>query len=278
MSDNQDQKQEIVITPLSIKRILDPSIFSYRHLLVNLIRKDIRVSNDSTYLAFLWASARPLSMSLIFVSLRQLSSANMHVTMPYLAYLFSGYVLWFYFLTAVTGAASSLLKESGMIKKIYFPRLIIPLVPTLARFYDFFLSCIPLVFICYYEGVTPGINILFLPLILFLCMLMAFAVGAFFAAIGVSSKDPQKLLSVILQLGMFISPVIFDPAMIPQKIIFLYNINPMVGILMGFRAAIDHNMPFPYIECGYSILMTLLLLAISLYIYAKAEISLADKL
>jgi lipopolysaccharide transport system permease protein len=274
----EHHQNEILITPLTVKRILAPNLWAYRHLLLHLVRKNIRVSNDSTYLTFLWASSRPLSISLIFLAIRDLSSAQMHVEMPYITFLYSGYAIWFYFLAAVTGSASSLLKDAALIKKVYFPRLIIPLVPVMARLHDLFLSCIPLVILCVWQKVIPGYNLLLLPVVLLLGMLIAFGTGTLFAAIGIESNDPHRLLTIILQLGMFVSPVIFSPDMIPQKLQSIYRLNPLVGVLMGFRAAIDGNMAFPYGDCLYSLGFGIALLAVALYIYSKTEISLADKI
>jgi len=278
MSKPQRPNPEIVIRPLTAKRILDPNLWRYRNLFFNLVRKDIRVSNRSTTLAFLWASSSPLAMTLIFVSLSRLSSANMHVAMPYMVYLFSGYILWFYFLDAAMGASMSLTTEAGVIKKIYFPRLIIPLVPVFSKLHKFALSCLPLIALCAYEKVYPDAKILLLLVVLPLCMLHAFSLGTLFAAIGLDSKDPQKLLGLILQLGVFVSPIIYTPDMIPGKLRVIYNLNPLVGVFMGFRSVIDANTIFPYQDVAYSFLAGLVMLAVALYLYARAEIHLADKL
>lgn len=271
---------ETVIRPpsTSLRFLSLREIYQYRHLIFNLVRRDIKVQFNQMYLGVLWATARPLLMVAIFGLFKTLSNANLHVPIPYAVYVYSGLILWFYFLEATTITSKSLEKNANLITKVYFPRIISLIVPILASFYNFCVSAFPLLIMMLWQGVYPGWRIILLPVVIIQCMLLILAVGLIFAALSLDSKDFDKLLNQILYIGLYVSPVIFAPGLIPEAARTIYFLNPMAGILLAFRSTLFADFPFPTTHWLYSVLGTTILLGIGMLIYQKVEAFIADKL
>ncbi|MDD3313314.1 ABC transporter permease [Pseudodesulfovibrio sp.] len=227
-------------------------MFKYRGLIRSMIWRNLRQQFDELALGFFWATARPLAMAFVFSFIKSRTGANMKVDLPYMLYFYSGIILWFAFVEASRGAAMSMVKEAGLLKKIYFPRTIPPLVATLLSLYNLSISAIPLVGFMIWYGVPPGLNLVFLPLVLCVFLLLAYGVGIMFAALGSLSKDFERLFSIILYVGLFVSPVIYSPEIISNRAQLIFNLNPMSGILLSFRACLFQGYPFPWEQFGYS--------------------------
>lgn len=278
-SGSQVRVPEIVIKPPSKSLKIDlREIYKYRNLIWNLVWRDIRIQFDEMYLGVTWATARPLLMVTIFALFRKLSGANLHVPIPYAVYLYSGLILWFYFLETTTITSKSIQKNASLITKIYFPRAINVIVPVIAGLYSLGIAIIPLFCMMIWQEVYPGWRIVLLPLVLGQCMLLVLAVGTIFASLSLESKDFDKLLSQILYIGLYISPVIFAPGLIPSAARTIYFLNPIAGTLLAFRSCLFDDFPFPWWQWIYSSIATLLLLAIGTVIYKRVEAFIADKL
>ena len=276
---SQVRVPEIVIKPPSKSLKIDlREIYKYRNLIWNLVWRDIRIQFDEMYLGVTWATARPLLMVTIFALFRKLSGANLHVPIPYAVYLYSGLILWFYFLETTTITSKSIQKNASLITKIYFPRAINVIVPVIAGLYSLGIAIIPLFCMMIWQEVYPGWRIVLLPLVLGQCMLLVLAVGTIFASLSLESKDFDKLLSQILYIGLYISPVIFAPGLIPSAARTIYFLNPIAGTLLAFRSCLFDDFPFPWWQWIYSSIATLLLLAIGTVIYKRVEAFIADKL
>ncbi len=278
-SGSQVRVPEIVIKPPSKSLNIDlREIYKYRNLIWNLVWRDIRIQFDEMYLGVTWATARPLLMVTVFALFRKLSGANLHVPIPYAVYLYSGLILWFYFLETTTITSKSIQKNASLITKIYFPRAINVIVPVIAGLYSLGIAIIPLFCMMIWQEVYPGWRIVLLPLVLGQCMLLVLAVGTIFASLSLESKDFDKLLSQILYIGLYISPVIFAPGLIPSAARTIYFLNPIAGTLLAFRSCLFDDFPFPWWQWIYSSIATLLLLAIGTVIYKRVEAFIADKL
>ena len=276
---SQVRVPEIVIKPPSKSLKIDlREIYKYRNLIWNLVWRDIRIQFDEMYLGVTWATARPLLMVTIFALFRKLSGANLHVPIPYAVYLYSGLILWFYFLETTTITSKSIQKNASLITKIYFPRAINVIVPVIAGLYSLGIAILPLFCMMIWQEVYPGWRIVLLPLVLGQCMLLVLAVGTIFASLSLESKDFDKLLSQILYIGLYISPVIFAPGLIPSAARTIYFLNPIAGTLLAFRSCLFDDFPFPWWQWIYSSIATLLLLAIGTVIYKRVEAFIADKL
>lgn len=253
-------------------------IYQYRHLIWNLVRRDVKVQFNQLYLGFFWATVRPLLMMAIFALFKTFSGANLYVTIPYSVYVYSGLILWFYFVEATSLTTRSLEKNANIITKVYFPRIITIIVPGLASLYGFGVAILPLLVMMLIQGVYPDWQIIFLPIVIIQCMILVLGVGLIFGSLSLDSKDFDKLLNQILYLGLYVSPVIFAPDLIPEAARTVYFLNPMAGILLAFRASLFDDFPFPLWQWLYSVVATFLLLVIGLLIYKKVEAFIADKL
>jgi len=276
---NNIHEQEIVIRPPSkLARLNLKELYNYRHMLWSMVWRDIRVKFNEMYLGFFWAVARPLAMVAVFVLLKRFSGANMYVTIPYHVYVYSGLIFWFYFLEAVNATSNSVTKDAGLIKKIYFPRLITPTVPVISNLYSLGIAIIPLIIMMAWLGIYPDWKLMLLPFVLMQCMLLIMGVGTMFATLTIISRDSEKFLGLILYLGLFISPVIYAPDLIPERAQFFFLLNPMAGPLLAFRSCMFSDFPFPLWQWIYSMFFSVLMFIAGTTMYRRAEVYFADKL
>jgi lipopolysaccharide transport system permease protein len=253
-------------------------MFKYRGLIWSMIWRNLRQQFDELALGFLWATARPLSMAFVFSFIKNKTGANMQVELPYILYFYSGIILWFAFVEASRGAAMSMNKEAGLLKKIYFPRTIPPLVGTLLSLYNLAISAIPLIGFMIWYQVAPDLDVIFLPFVLFAFLLLAYSVGITFAALGSLSKDFERLFSIILYVGLFVSPVIYSPEIISDRAQLIFNLNPMSGILLSFRACLFAGYPFPWAQFAYSVGFALVMYFVGTSMFKKALTYFLDRM
>lgn len=270
---------EIVIRPPTNGVHLDLREFvKFRHTIWQLILRDIKVEFTGLYLNFVWSVARPLLMVFVFTVFRNLSSANTGVAIPYAVYVYSGLVLWFFFVDATNEASSSIRKDAGLIKKIYFPRLVPPIVTIGAKFAELLIAAIPFVALMIWYDLSPNWKIVLLPAVLFQCTLLILGVGTAFAALSLRRRDWEKFLALVLYVGLFASPVIYAPDMIPERLKMVYSVNPMAGALVAFRSCLIADVEFPYQEWIYSAAFSVSALLVGLRMYRSAEAEFLDAL
>lgn len=243
-----------------------------------MVCKSIRLDFDQLALGYVWAVVRPIAMVLIFTFIKIRSGANLHVEISYPLYLYSGIILWFYFRDATMAAAKSVLKDAAVMKRIYYPRMITPLAPVLSHHYSLLIAFVPMIFMMIMYNTYPGLRLMLLPLILLQCSMLVLGIGLIFACLILVKADFEKFLSLCLYLGLFVSPVLFAPEMIPERIRIVYFLNPMAGTLLAFRSCLFQQFPFPLWQFAYSSGLTALLLLIGTRMYQRAESYLADKL
>lgn len=272
-------EQEIVIRPPSRLVHIDfRELYEYRHMLWSMVKKSVRIQFRELYLNIVWAFARPLLMLAVFIFIKNYSGADMHVAISFPLYLYSGLIFWFYFIESTNATAKSVEKDAGLMKKIYFPRLISPIVPIVANLYSLGMSTIPLVIMMVWKGYYPGWNLVLLPLIILQCMFLILGIGTMFASFAIVSKDAERFLKLILYVGLFLSPVIYSPDKIAAKGQFIYFLNPMAATLLAFRACLFSDFPFPLWKWLYSVVFSLLFLLVGVRMYRRAEIYFADQL
>lgn len=270
---------EIVIRPPTTFAAIDlGELWRYRSLLRSLVTRRIKSEFDQQRLAYVWPVFRPVLMVALFSAFRGLSNAQTGVTIPYPLYVYAGLALWFFFIESVQATASSLKANAGLIQKVYFPRILAPLAAILAHLYTFSVTVVPLVVLMIWFGAAPGALLVMLPLVLLQVVALIFGIGCIFAALGLGSGDWDRLLGFLLYIGLFVSPVIYDPSMLPDSARGFYAINPMVGSLMGFRAALFDGMAFPWWEWLYSCAVTLMAVTVGLLMFQHAEKRIVDRL
>lgn len=252
-------------------------LFRYRELFFFIAWRDIVIRYKQTAIGIAWAAIQPLMtmivFSVIFGKLAKLPNEGI----PYPILTFVGILPWQLFSTSLNNASLSVVSNSGMISKIYFPRLIIPVGSTIAAMVDFVIAFMILIGMMLWYQVIPTIHILFLPLFLLLALAAALGLGLWFAGLNVAYRDVKHMLPFILRLGIYISPVGFLSSTIPDKYQLLYSLNPLVGVIDGFRwcllgGKITPNWHGLIMSTG----IVCLILISGLYYFVKTEKTFAD--
>lgn len=269
--------REIVIRPPKRLTISDFSeLIGYRGLVLSMIRRQLRTEYESTRLGILWALARPLLMTLVFAGLKRVSGAQMGVEIAYPLYLYTGLIFWFWFADSVMSSAGSLHADAGLIRKIYFPRLISPIVPIAASACSLFVATLPVIPVAAFYGYPPGPALVLLPLVILEAGILALGAGLIFAALTLTSRDWERFLALLLYIGLFLSPVLHAPEIVPQAVRDLVYLNPMAGPLVAFRAALFADIAFPWLPALYSLAVALVVLAAGLIVFRRVERVLID--
>lgn len=247
-------------------------LWSSRELLSMMVWRDIIVRYKQTAMGISWALVRPLAtmliFSLVFGKLANLPSNGA----PYALMVFAGLLPWLFFSAAFSDASNSVVGNANLVSKVYFPRLIIPLASVIVGLVDFLLAMAVYLFVSLFYSHTPGLNVLALPMFLLQLCLLILGCSLSVAALGVWYRDFRHLLPVVLQLGVYLSPVGFSSTVVPEKWRLLYACNPMVGIIDGFRwSLLGDSQPLRLNEIGMSILVTLALLLSGLRFFRRSE-------
>ena len=236
-----------VIEASSGWRLIDwRELWRYRDLFYFLVWRNVKVRYAQSILGIGWAVIRPvfsmIVFSIVFGRLAKVSSDGV----PYAIFSYAALVPWTYFSSALTGASGSLVGASGMISKVYFPRLIIPLTTVLSNLVDFAIALLILFGLMVWFGMQPTIWALLLPLLVLLMMLTATGLGMWLTALAIQYRDVNYGLSFAVQLLMYAAPVVYPASSIPQQYRWLYGLNPMAGVIEGFRSALLGTNPMPW--------------------------------
>ena len=251
-------------------------IKQYRDLFYFLVARDIKVRYKQTVLGGLWAIIQPffsmVVFSLFFGKLAGIPSDGV----PYPIFNFTAMVAWTYFANAITGSGNSLIGETNLISKVYFPRIMIPLTPILAGLLDFSIAFIILVFLMFYFHVYPTPMVFLLPFLMFIMILIASGVGTFLAALNAKYRDIKYTIPLVVHLWMFASPVVYPTSIIPEKYRFIYSLNPLSGVIEGFRSILLGTVPFPTQMVLFSGFLSLILFIIGISYFKQMERTFAD--
>lgn len=276
---SQTEAKEIVIRPPGRFTSVDVwELYRYRSLLKSMVVRQIKIEFDQMYLSYFWAVARPLLMVVVFALFRHLSEARTGVTIPYPLYLLSGLILWFYLVEGVMDTSTAVRRDLHLMRKVFYPKLLSPMATNLSNLYKLVIAGIPLVLMMFYYGVSPGWQIVLLAPVVLQLALLVFGIGLMFVALNLSNQDWGKFLGLVLYLGLFLSPVIYAPEMIPEEARDVYALNPMVGALLGFRSALFADLPFPWPEWFYSLMFSLSMAVIGLMMFQSAEKRFVDEM
>ena len=252
-------------------------LWQYRELVYFLAWRDIIVRYKQTALGVTWAIIQPfftmVIFSLFFGALAQIPSDGV----PYPVFTFTALVPWTFFANGLTQASNSLVGSANLIKKVYFPRLAVPISVVLAGLPDLALSFLVLLVMIYYYGITPHwLTALWLPAFVLMAVMTSLGVGLWLAALNVQYRDVRYVIGFLTQLWLFATPVAYPARLVPEKWQALYGINPMVGVIEGFRwAVLGTNNP-PARSIAVSALTSLLMLLSGLYYFRRMERTFAD--
>ena len=268
---------DIVIEPKKSSGTFLKELWAYRELFYFLAWRDILVRYKQTIIGIAWALIRPLLTMIVFTivfgNLAKLPSGGA----PYPIMVFAAMLPWQFFATSFAEAGNSLIANANMISKVYFPRLVMPVSAVIVSFVDFLISFVILLILMLWYGFVPEVRIVMLPLFVLIAFAASMAGGLWIAALNVRYRDFRYIIPFIVQFGLYISPVGFISSIVPEKWRLLYSLNPMVGVIDGFRWAIlggDYQFYWP----GFilSLVLVVIILVTGIVYFRKTEKTFAD--
>jgi lipopolysaccharide transport system permease protein len=249
--------------------------WAYRELLYFLVWRDVKVRYKQTALGAAWAIIQPLFTMLIFTIFFGRLAGVPSDNVPYPLFAYAGLLPWTFFANAVTNSGNSLITSANLITKVYFPRMLIPAAAVGAGLVDFAISFLILIPLMIYYHSALSLNILLLPLLVLLTTLLALAVGLWLSALNVKYRDVRFALPFLIQLWMFVSPVIYPVSFLPLRWRWVFSLNPITGIIEGYRSALFGSL-INWSALASSAAITLALLIYSLYNFRRMEKNFAD--
>lgn len=225
------------------------NIFIYRNILFTLSVRDIKAKYSQTFLGILWSVLQPLTGLLIFtIFFAKLIKVDTH-GIPYPLFAFTGMIAWYFFVFIVNQGGMSLVDSEYLLKKIYFPRLILPISKVLVGLVDFGISVILLLVIMIISGHLPKLTLVYFPIFLGLTILSGLSVAIWLSALTIRFRDFQHIIPYLVNFGIWMTPVFYPTTLIPQKYQFVLYLNPMAGIIGGFRWCLlgDVRPPIQYL-------------------------------
>lgn len=250
-------------------------VWKYRELLYFLTWRDVKIRYKQTAIGVLWAILQPILTTAIFTVLFSNFAHFQTDAIPYPLFALSGLMIWLFVHNSITMASNSFVSNVNLVTKIYFPRLIVPFAATFAGLIDLLFSFALLVILMIYYGVNPNRQIALAPVFLFLAILQTVAFGTLFSALNVRFRDVKFALPFALQIWMLASPIFYPSNILSEKWRLIFAINPLTGILEGFRAAL-FGTKFDWTVIAISTVSILVLLLFSLFVFKRMEDDFAD--
>jgi lipopolysaccharide transport system permease protein len=260
-----------IIKPQYGWRIIDfRELWEYRDLFRFLTWRDIKVLYAQTILGFIWAILQPLIQILIFTvvfgKVAKLSTDGI----PYFLFSTVAVVPWNYISQAMSQSSQSLVTYQMMLGKIYFPRLVFPLTPVLARLLDFAISILIILCVMFFYNIHPSWNLLFLPLFVLMMMAVPAGVGMWLSALAIRFRDVKFAMPFVVRMLVYTAPIVYSASTIPEKYRFFYSLNPIVGVIEGFRSCLlGTTIPWLFIVPG--IITSILLVVTGAFYFRKME-------
>jgi lipopolysaccharide transport system permease protein len=252
-------------------------LWAYRELFYFLTWRDIKVRYKQTVLGAAWAILQPLVTMLIFSYFFGRLVKVPSDGLPYPIFAYTGLLTWTFFSNSVMLASNSLVANSGLIAKVYFPRMIIPAATVAGTLVDFVIAGVLLIPLAAHYGVTPGWPVVLMPVLMLLTTLLALGVGMLVSALAVRYRDVRYVLPFAIQVWFFVTPIIYPSSLVPPEHRWLLALNPLTGIVDGYRAAL-FGRPLPWPLLGLSAAMAVALLLAAAAAFKRAERSLAELL
>jgi lipopolysaccharide transport system permease protein len=252
-------------------------LWDYRELLYFFVWRDVKIRYKQTAIGVLWVILQPvltmLVATLFFGRLAKLPSQGL----PYSVFCFAAVVPWAYFSTALVAATNVMVEHQRVITKVYFPRLILPVSAALSGLVDFFIGLAVLFFYILAHGIRPTFTVLFLPLFLLLAIFTVLGVGLWLSALNALYRDVRFLIPFFVQFWMLASPVYYSSSMVPDRYRWIYGLNPMTGVIDGFRWALTGRVASPGPVLYVSIVIVCFLVLGGLLFFNRMEGEIADR-
>jgi len=251
-------------------------LWAYRDLLSLLIRRDISVRYKQSVVGIGWAVVQPLMMMTIFTVIFGKFAKLPSEGYPYAIFTMCALVPWTFFARALGGASSSMVASANMVKKVYFPRLILPIAKTVSGIVDFLVAFGLLVVLLIFYGVAPSIGLVLLPLFMLMALATALGIGLWLTALDVRYRDIGLMVPFLTQIWMYSSPIAYSSEIVPDHWIWVYSLNPLVGVVEGFRWALLGKAPPDLGPLGLSCAVVLLVLVSGIWNFRRTERQFAD--
>jgi len=267
---------KIVIEPGRTAAHYWRDLWRYRELMSFLAWRDIAVRYKQTAIGVAWAILRPALTLLVFVAFRRMAGLQQSAV-PDVVLVLAAVLPWQFFASALSESSASLIGNTGLISKVYFPRLIIPIAAIATAFADFLVTLVLLAVLMAWYGVAPDVRLLALPAFMLLAGVLSLGLGLLLAALSVTYRDFRYVVPFVVQMGLFVSPVAFATSQVPERWRALYALNPLAGIIDGFRWSIlGGRTPLDPRFLVSSVLIALVALALGTWYFRKMERSFAD--
>jgi lipopolysaccharide transport system permease protein len=253
--------------------------WTYRELLYFLTWRDVKVRYKQTAIGVLWAILQPVLTTAIFTVIFSTVARFESPNVPYPLFALSGFLIWLFVFNSISFSANSLVGNTNLVTKIYFPRLIVPVSATLSGLFDLLFSFAVLAALMFFyvakSAVALSWQIALVPVFIILTILLSVSLGTLFSALNVRFRDVKFALPFALQVWMFASPIFYPPEILSEKARFLLAFNPLTGILQGFRAALFAQ-NFDWLTIGISSAVIVVLMLVSLFVFKRMEDDFAD--
>jgi lipopolysaccharide transport system permease protein len=272
---------EVIIEPNRTEKNYWKDLWRYRELFYILSWRDLKVRYKQTFIGIAWSVLRPLLTMMIFTFVFGQIAKFPSEGVKYPLLVFAGLLPWQFFAAGLTEASNSLIGNERLISKVYFPRLIIPAASVITSLVDFLISLGLMFLLLAWYGTAPSINLVFLPVFIVMAFLSSFGVGIWLTSLNVKYRDFKHVVPFLVQIGLYISPVAFLSAkameMIPEKFRLLYYLNPMAGVIDGFRwCFFGDKLPLYWNGMFISLAVMFIFLLIGIRTFRKMEKSFAD--
>jgi lipopolysaccharide transport system permease protein len=251
-------------------------LWTYHELLYFLTWRDVKVRYKQTLLGVMWAILQPLFMMLIFALFFGKLVGVPSDGIPYPLFAYAGLLPWTFFATAASASGNSVVNSANLITKVYFPRLIVPTAAVAAALVDFAITFVVLAVLMIYYGVSLTWGLLMLPVLIVLLTVLALAFGILMSGLNVKYRDIKFALPFLIQLWFFASPIIYPTSLVPARWRWILALNPMTGIIEGFRAALFGRKDFDWHAIAISAVITFLLLVCATLSFKRMEKTFAD--
>lgn len=251
-------------------------IWKYRELLYFLTKRDIKVRYKQTVLGGLWAIIQPFFTMVVFTLFFGRLAKVPSDGIPYPIFVYAGLLPWTYFSNALAASGNSLVGNANLITKVYFPRIIVPASAAMAGLVDFFVALSVLCVMMVYYNFIPSIGLLLFPFLLGLTFLCAVGAGLWLSALNVQYRDIRYVIPFLIQIWMFVSPVIYPISMVDKKYHWLLALNPMGGVIKAFRASLLGHMPIDWNLLGISSVIIFSMFFSGMYYFRRMERTFAD--
>ena len=269
---------ELIIEPGRTERNYWRDLWRYRELFYFLAWRDVLVRYKQTVIGVAWALVRPLLTMVVFtVVFSRIANLPAPGAVPYALLVLAGMLPWQFFATALNESSNSLVGNANLISKIYFPRLIVPAGSVITSFVDFLITLVLMGAMMVWHRFMPDWRILTLPLFVVLAFGAAFGAGLWLCALNVEYRDFRYIVPFLVQFGLYVSPVGFSSSLVPEQWRLLYSLNPMVGVIDGFRwALLRGECPLSGSSLLVSLFLTLVLCLSGIWYFRKTEKTFAD--